>query len=274
MSFAVDAATGKLTRADRETLAGDCARAVAVDPASKHVYIATGRFSGSMGQIEGFAISPDGMLVSLPGSPYLMNGTATGLAMHPNGRFLYAASDSGMLVIDRNLTTGALVERGAFNTPKRNLALNPAGTFLTASEANSNEVSEFYVDPNTGDITAVDMRPLAQSPAGVAADPMGAFFAVTEVLDATTRASGVSTFLLNSGTHQLDKTSGSPFASGRETDAVAFDPSGGYVYATNGLDNTLSAFALNRSTGELKPIAGAPFSTGVEPDGVTTVHPH
>ena len=62
------------------------------------------------------------------------------------------------LVIDRDTTTGALVERGAFNTTKNRLAINPDGTFIAASETSSNEVSEFHVDPNTGDIAATDIR--------------------------------------------------------------------------------------------------------------------
>ncbi len=153
--------SGILTQADRKTLDGACARAVVVDPSSKHLYIAMARFSGSMGEIQGFAIGANGTLTELAGSPYLITGFPTGLAMHAAGKFIYASSDNGVLVIDRDTNTGALVERGAFNTPKLRLALNPAGTFLAASERDANQISQFFVDPNTGDIQAIDFRPPA-----------------------------------------------------------------------------------------------------------------
>jgi 6-phosphogluconolactonase (cycloisomerase 2 family) len=273
LSEAVDRASGVLTRADQKALNGVCARAVAVDPSSTHVYVATSRFGASNGQIEGFSISAAGTLTALPGSPFLVNGTPTGVVIHPNGKFMYAASDSGVLVLNRDPVTGMLVERGAFNTPKRKLALNPAGTFLAATELNSSEVSEFFVDPNTGDIAATEGRAQAANPFGIAADPMGKFFAVTEETDTTTFASGVSTFLLDSSTHELVKTSGSPFPSGPMTIDVAFDPSGNFLYAVNRQDGTVSGFIVDRGSGALKPVPGTHFAAGDFADSLTVVQP-
>jgi len=272
LSEAVSAA-GMLTQADKKDLDGSCARALIVDPSGKHLYVAMSRYSASLGEIQGFVIGPNGTLTELPGSPYLVNGSATGLAIHPNGKFLYAASDSGLLVIDRDVSTGALVERGAFNTPKHRLALNPAGTFLVASEINSNEVSQFNVDPATGNIEALDFRPAAASPVGVAADPLGNFFAVTEMTDSTTFAGGVSTFVLDSGTHELMKTDGSPFAAGHMPLDVAFDSSGTFVYTVNRQDATISGFAVDRSSGKLTPVPGSPNATGDFPNSLVVVKP-
>jgi 6-phosphogluconolactonase len=273
LSEALDSGSGRLTQTGRKTLDGSCARAVVVDPSSKHLYIAMAPFSGSSGEIQGFLIGTNGTLTELPGSPYLITGTPTGLAMHPNGNFIYAASDSGILVIDRNPATGALVERGAFNTPKNRLAINPAGTFLAASERDSNEISQFFVDPNNGNIEAVDFRPPASRPIGVAADPLRKFFAFTEILDTTTLAGGVSTFVLDAGTHQLVRTSGSPFASGQGTVDLAFDPSGMFLYAVNRQDGTVSAFTLDRDSGKLTPASGSPFVSGDFPDSLVVVKP-
>lgn len=279
LSETVDRSSGALTRSDNKTLDGVCARAVTVDPASKDVYIATTRFGASDGEIEGFAIGAGGSLTPLPGSPLLVNGTATGLAMHPSGKFIYAATDSGVLVVDRDPLSGALLQAGDFNTAKHKLALNPAGTFLAASELNSNEVSEFHVDPTTGNIAATDIRAQAQNPLGVAADPMGKFFAVTEETDTTTFAGGVSMFLLNDATHELDKISGSPFSSGLGTVDVAFDPSGAYVYAVNRQDvtasghGTVSGFVVDRASGMLQPVPGTHFATGDFPASLAVVQP-
>ena len=274
LSDALDSGSGKLTQADRKTLDGSCARGVVVDPSSKHLYIAMARFDGSSGgEIQGFLIGTNGKLTELPGSPYLITGTPTGLAMHPTGNFIYVASDSGVVVIDRNAIAGALVERGAFNSPKNRLAINPAGTFLAASERDSDEISQFFVDPNNGNIEALDSRPAASGPIGVAADPLRKFFAFTERLDTTTLAGGVSTFVLDASTHELVRTGGSPFASGQGTVDLAFDPSGMFVYAANRQDGTVSGFTLNRDSGKLMPVSGSPFSSGDFPDSLVVVKP-
>jgi DNA-binding beta-propeller fold protein YncE len=279
LSEIVERSSGALTRIDNKILDGVCARAIAVDPASKDVYITMTRFGASNGEIEGFAIGAGGTLTPLPGSPLLVNGTATGLAMHPSGKFIYAATDSGVLEISRDPGTGILVIRGDFNTPKRKLALNPAGTFLAASELNSNEVSEFHVDPTTGDIAATDIRAQAQNPLGVAADPLGKFFAVTEETNTTTLASGVSMFVLSDATHELEKVSGSPFSSGLGTVDVAFDPSGSYVYAVNRQDattsghGTVSGFVVDRASGVLSAVPGMRFATGDFPASLAVVQP-
>lgn len=271
---AVDGASGALTQTDHTILDGSCARAVVVDPSGHNVYIGMARFSGSLGEIQGFSISAGGTLTELPGSPFLVNGTPSALAIHPTGKYLYASSDSGVLLIDRDTATGGLAERGAFNTPKNGLALNPDGTFLLATESQSNEVSQFHVDPATGNLEAIDFRPSASAPFGVAADPLGSFFAVTERLDPNTLAGGVSTFLLDSATHQVNKISGSPFIAGHGTTAVAFDPSGTHIYAANRQDATVSAFVIDRKAGSLTPVSGSHIGTGDFPDALVVVNPH
>ena len=107
----------------------------------------------------------------------------------------------------------------------------------------------------------------------MASDSAGKFFAVTETLDTSTAAGAVSTFLLDTGTHQLVKTSGSPFATGRETVDVAFDPSGMYLYAVNRQVGTVSGFTVNRDSGLLTPVSGSPFASGDFPDALVVVKP-
>jgi len=274
LSEKVNAANGALTVADRKTLSGVCARAVVVDPSGKNVYVAMGDATDNLGAIQGFAIGTDGALNELPGSPFQLNGFPTGMAMHSSGNFIYAASNAGVLVLDRNPSTGFVSERGAFNTPKNRLALNPAGTFLVASEVDGSAISQFHVDPNTGDIEAIDFRPHASLPYGVASDPQGNFFAVTETVDSTSSAGAVSTFLLDNSTHELIETSGSPFPAGHGTIDLGFDPSGAYLYAVNRQDGSVSGFVLDRSSGALTAIQDSPFSTaGDFPDGIVVVKP-
>jgi 6-phosphogluconolactonase (cycloisomerase 2 family) len=68
-----------------------------------------------------------------------------------------------------------LTVRGVFNTPKRQLALDSAGTVLVASERDTNEISEFAVD-DAGNLTeAFADRRRANVPVGMAFDPTGKF---------------------------------------------------------------------------------------------------
>ena len=274
LSEVVDRFSGTLSQTGSKTLHGVCVRSIAVDPASKHLYVGMLKPDGSTGgEIQGFLIGPSGTLTELPGSPFLLTGFPTGLAIHPNGRFVYAASDSGLLVIDRDATTGVLVERGAFNSQKQKLALNTEGTFLAASELTTNEVSEFHVDPATGGITATEERVQASSPAGIAADPLGTFFAATEVTDTNTLAGGVTTLRIDAATHILVKTSGSPFASGRLPVDVVFEPGGKYAYAVNRSDGNVAGFTLDRASGSLTLVPGAHFASGDFPNALTVVKP-
>jgi 6-phosphogluconolactonase (cycloisomerase 2 family) len=273
LSETVDRSSGVLTQTGRITLDGVCVRAVAVDPTSKHLYVGMTVFGSSAGEIQGFSIGPSGSLTQVPGSPFHVNGSPSGIAVHPNGKFVYAATDSGLLVLTRDPTTGTLVQSGDFNTPKVKLALNPGGTFLAATELNTGEISQFDVDPTTGAVAARDARVPASRPAGIAADPLGSFFAATEVTDSATLAGGVSTMLLDSATHQLNKVAGSPFPSGMGPIDVVFDPTGKYVYAANRQENSVSGFALDRSSGKLAAVPGVHFATGDFPDALTVVKP-
>jgi 6-phosphogluconolactonase (cycloisomerase 2 family) len=274
----VDATSGALTVSDRKVLTGDCVGSIAVDPSGTNLYVGMEQSGGvTGGEIQGFIISSTGTLTEMAGSPFLLSGTPSGLAMHPTGKFVYGASDSGLQILDRNTTTGTLTLRGVFNTPKRQLALNPAGTFLAATEASGNGISQFNIDPNSGNATAVltDQNVPASSPNGIVADPLGNFFAVTEVTDSSTQAGGISTLsLTTAGGTQLVKTTGSPFASGHLPTGAAFDPVGKFIYAINSIDDNIAGFNLDRGSGKLTPIAGSPFAASAFPISVTVVKPH
>ena len=273
----VDATSGALTLADHKVLTGDCVSSIAVDPTGTNLYVGMESQTGAAsGAIQGFIISASGTLTEIAGSPFPVAGAPLGLAMHPSGKFVYGASSSGLQVLDRNTTTGMLTLRVTSSTPKQQLALNPAGTFLAASELNSNGVSQFNVDPATGNVTAVSSQNVpVNSPGAIAADPLGSFFAVTEISDPSSQTGGLSTLsLTNTGVTQLVKTTGSPFVSGHVPDGVAFDPAGTFVYVADSNDGNIAGFTLDRSTGKLTPIAGSPFTSATFPVSLTIVKPH
>lgn len=175
----IDPASGTLTQVDNITLRGSCVGDIAIDPSGKHLYVGVENIATSGGAIQGFLIGSTGTLTELAGSPTMVEDLPVSLAMHPTGKFIYAAAPD-LAVMDRDTTTGVLTVRGVFNTPKWQLALNSAGTVLVASERDTNEVSQFAVD-DAGNITETfAARQRGSVPPGAAFDPTGRFaYAIT-----------------------------------------------------------------------------------------------
>ena len=267
----VDPLSGTLTQADQKTVTGNCIRAITVDPSGKNVYVGVGDISGVGGDIHGFLISTTGTLSELPGSPVRVNDLPVSMAMHPTGKFVYAATPN-LSVLDRDTTTGILTVRGVFNTAKRALALNPAGNLLVASEDGTNEVSEFHID-SSGNVIAADQRVQASNPIGVAADPQGQFFAITEITNTTNFAGGLSLLKLNSVNGEYTKVNSTPFGSGGAPLALAFEPTGKFVYAVFHNDGTVGGFVLDRNSSTLTATPAKPFASGDNPVSLTVVQP-
>jgi 6-phosphogluconolactonase len=81
------------------------------------------------------------------------------IAVHPNGKFLYASNrghDSiAMFRIDSN--QGTLTPAGHASTQgktPRNFAIDPTGAFLLAGNQDSGTIVVFRIDPKTGELTA------------------------------------------------------------------------------------------------------------------------
>lgn len=267
----VDQISGTLTQADQKTVPGNCIRSISVDPTGRNVYVGVGDTSGAGGQIHGFLLGPSGTLTELPGSPVQVEDIAFSMAMHPSGKFLYAVTPN-LTVLDRDPSTGILKVRGVFNTPKRDLALNPAGNLLVASESGSNEVSEFHIDSN-GNVLAVDQRVQAADPFGVAADPQGQFFTITEITNTTNFNGGLSLLKLNSVNGEYTKVNSAPFGSGGAPLALAFEPTGKFVYTVFHNDGTVGGFVLDRNAGTLSAMPAKPFASGDNPVSLTIVQP-
>jgi sugar lactone lactonase YvrE len=49
---------------------------------------------------------------------------------------------------------------------------------------------------------------------------------------------------------------------GMAPNAIAFDPSGKFAYATNGTSNTVTGYTINAVTGSLTPPVGRQFHSG------------
>ncbi len=87
---------------------------------------------------------------AVPSSPEL-------LALHPNGRFLYLLTSSGIASYAIDTASGALQGIGPPRGPGRPgyLAVEPSGRFLYVSESDTREVRAYAIDPQSGSLSLV-----------------------------------------------------------------------------------------------------------------------
>jgi len=185
---------------------------------------------GTVGPRTGGA-SPD---TCSPGAVRTSSGYIVSIAYSPNGALLAEAEAPGIGVADGSLRIYSV-----------------SGTKLTSDSCRTLPyVGSFFSYPNQRPDYAV-----AFGPAGL--------LAVTNE-----RKDTVSVYTVT-GAGKTRPVSGSPFATGKDPDAVAFGPtaSGGEALATaNWGDNSVSTFSV--SSGTVAPAAGSPFAALAGPSSV------
>jgi len=142
------------------TGAGSNPRAVVVTPSQSFLYVAEGNVG-----IAGYAINiVDGRLSPVSGSPFL-TGPEFSISVHPSGKFLFAVTGSGIVVYAIDPGTGALtsVQTLSGESPV-SAAVDPKGRFLFTANVNSNSVSAFAINQNTGTLTPVSGSPFPAGP--------------------------------------------------------------------------------------------------------------
>jgi len=112
-------------------------------------------------------LTPQATVSTLPDGFAGPNATAE-IAVHPNGRFLYASNRGhDSIAVFRIGETGSLqrigIEPTRGRTP-RHFALSPDGRWLIAANQESNSLAVFRLDPATGALTAVGALVRAETP--------------------------------------------------------------------------------------------------------------
>ena len=96
---------------------------------------------------------------------------AAEIAVHPNGKFLYASDRAGIdtiSVFSIDPVKGTLKLKDEYPTmgkTPRNFAIDPTGKFLLAANQESNNIVTFRIDPTTGALTPTG--DIAEAPAPV-----------------------------------------------------------------------------------------------------------
>lgn len=217
-----------------------------------------------------------GVLTQLSGSPITAGAGVEALAMHPSGKFLYAANSvTNNLSLYTISSTGALTEvtpRTTAGTAPTLLAMDSAGSFLYVANSGSRDISVYSIDSSTGALTPVPQTSGVTAPTGLQAmnlalTPSGNFLYLTgEESQGLSTTGVIEAFPLSQGVVQ-NPVSGSPFFTGNIPLGLAIDSSGTHLYTGNKQDNSLSPFTI-QSDGSLSALGSAIGQTFVSPVSV------
>jgi DNA-binding beta-propeller fold protein YncE len=215
-----------------------------------------------------------GAPIALPGTLPVGCPASKTAAIHPNGRFIYLATDAGSFgnvcafAFDPVAQTLTPVPGSPFRAGigTSSIALDPSGTFAYATNLDDGTVSAFGVDAVTGSLTSVTGSPFAAGtyPISVVVESTGRYVYVAN--NSPEAATGtISGFAINAATGGLTPLPGSPYAAPRGPWALAADPRGKYLYLAARRNQ---AYAINPGNGALTPVGGdfGPPGQGVAVD--------
>jgi 6-phosphogluconolactonase (cycloisomerase 2 family) len=217
-------------------------------------------------QIFGYSISPtDGTLTQIAGSPFFLfppPSSIQGLAITPNGQFLYGADLTGFIYgfsIDSGTGVLTLIPGSPLASgPNAQMAVDRTGKFLYASNDNDpvDSILAFTIDVSSGALTPVPNSPFAIPGAtGGTSEPYGIVDAGNFVYTALV-TNQVAGFSVDSQTGALTPLPGSPFPAGSAPSFLAVTSS--FLYAQNA-DGSISGYSIDSSGGTLTPLPGSPF---------------
>ncbi|HSQ31619.1 MAG TPA: beta-propeller fold lactonase family protein [Gemmatimonadaceae bacterium] len=209
-------ADGTLAAVDARSDSPGAGAAAAVTPDGRFVYLASGP---DQSRISTFSVSSaTGALSPLAVNTLAPSDTAfpgdAGMAISPNGQFLYLSSRSTQGRIEAYTiasSTGGLspVNGSPFASPAspKELILDPSGKFLFA--ATGSGVAAYAVDAASGALTAVAGSPFGSSGmAHLVVDASGHF------LYATYLSSPIAAYTIDQKTGALSAIAGGPFGAG------------------------------------------------------------
>jgi 6-phosphogluconolactonase len=213
-----------------------------------------------------------GVLTQISGSPYGVGQGAISLALHPSGKFLYAANPGTGGSSENDISLFTIASNGVLTEvfPRTSVApsasqpqllvMDPAGAFLYIANAGSNNISVFSIDSGSGGLAPVASSPffLGAAPLNMRLTPSGNFLFVSIPSQTSGR---ILSFSVNAGT--LTLVSGIN-TDGPNPDGLAVDPSGTHLYVTNFSSNSISIFTIGSpsSAGALTEVTGSPLATG------------
>ena len=270
--YSINATTGALTMVPGSSFLSQSGNSqilsVAVDPAGKFVFAANWNYH----TIGVYVVnSSNGSLTTAAGSPYTYAPAwpIDFVAVDPTGKFVYAATgnsvspaSSGIFAFTLNSSTGALTPVSGSQVTGNyasSITFSPSGSFAYALNGG---ITAYSINANSGALTAVAGGPYASGASAMVINPAGTYAYVLQ-------STGVSVYSVNQTTGALSAVAGSLVSAGSTPYRIAIDPSGQFVYVTNGSANNIFGYTISPGTGLLTQMTGSPFAA--PPSGGITV---
>jgi 6-phosphogluconolactonase len=236
-AYMVNGTTGALTAVTGSPFpTGADPEHLVVDPGGKFLYVSNR--NDPQGGISVYTINASGALAQVAGSPFPTQASAgpAGLAVHPNGKFLYVGligtsnPNHFIAAFSVNSTSGALTALAgspiSTGQDPRYVALDPSGQFLYTSNSGDNTISAFSVDANSGVLTEIIGSPFSITPFvdGIVIDAAGKFLYAagpTPITPVSTVLAEITTFRINTATGALSPVTTIQTGSSDGTNLVA-----------------------------------------------------
>jgi len=239
-----------------------------------------GNSPGSASQLLRFIASSlgrpgDGALVTIAGSEPSQCMAAKSVAIHPNGRFVYVASDATPIgrvcgyEFDPLTLTLTPVQGSPFVAGRgtRSIALDAKGKFVYAANFTDGSISGYSVDGNTGELRTLSGSAFVSaddSTLAVVVDPLGRFvYSTNSILNGT-----ISGFAIDRDGGGLTPVPNAPNLVPGVTGPLAIDPRGRFLFVAASPNKV---FAIDATTGRLASVNAtfAPTAQGlvVDPSG-------
>lgn len=216
----------------------------------------------------GLAVSPDGSKLYIGCVGSSSNGSVTvvntanfneisylefhdsvfGIALSPNGTWLYATNIFNNSIAVINTTTNTVAQNITVGTHPDQVKLSPDGNKLYVCNQGSDEVSVINTETNT----VIATIPVGSSPYGISISPDG-----SRIYVANSNSNNVS--VINGVTNTVMST----IAVGTNPFGISVSPDGNFVYVVNKDSNNVSVInATNNLTVTTVPVGSYPGSLG------------
>ncbi|HEY2055579.1 MAG TPA: beta-propeller fold lactonase family protein [Solirubrobacterales bacterium] len=238
--------------------------ASAADAASRDLY----RTTGSDNHILAYGLAPNGALFPVAGSPLAQSGTPEGVALTPDGRFLYVGlAGSNQIAAFSVGAEGALsaLTGSPFATGvgPLGLAVSPDGRSLYVVSGTANAVYHhtINVDGSLSAVSAPTSTGAGSSPAMVAITPDGSRLYVS-----TFGSAGIAGFGI-AADGSLSPLPGSPYPAPSGGVGISITPDGAHLYMASTFSSAVYAASIG-ADGSLTAVSGSPFPSGPGTRGI------
>jgi 6-phosphogluconolactonase (cycloisomerase 2 family) len=246
----------------------------ATEAPASHQYLYIGGFASPA--IAGAAVTHDGDMKLVPGSPFASGEFSLGMAITPDARELYSVSAgvtlSSLQVIPGTITGYHILSDGELAQFTQTTvgpavigaAITPDGSrlFVTtaAAKGTGGEVLSYSIS-SAGELTPTGAPPVSvpSSISQVVISPSAHYLFVSNYL-----TNNVSSFAI--GRDDELTAVGSPVPAGTLPAIPAVSPDGRFLYLGNEGSGNLSGYAI-AADGQLTPVPGSPYASGSTPHG-------